>query len=85
MVSERVARSYDGCYRRLVAQVYALTADLAEAQDAVQEAFVRALAQPRAFERWTTRRRGCGWSRSTSPAAASAGARTWTGCCAARR
>jgi RNA polymerase sigma-70 factor (ECF subfamily) len=50
-VSDRVRAVYDGCYRRLVAQVYALTADLAEAQDAVQEAFVRALAQPRAFER----------------------------------
>ena len=50
-MSDRVRAVYDGCYRRLVAQVYALTADLAEAQDAVQEAFVRALAQPRTFER----------------------------------
>ncbi|HZB49599.1 MAG TPA: sigma-70 family RNA polymerase sigma factor [Mycobacteriales bacterium] len=50
-MSERVRAVYGGCYRRLVAQVYALTADLAEAQDAVQEAFTRALARPRAFER----------------------------------
>ena len=42
---------YDGCYRRLVAQVYAVTADISEAQDAVQEAFVRALAAPRMFGR----------------------------------
>jgi RNA polymerase sigma factor (sigma-70 family) len=42
---------YDGCYRRLVGQVYALTGDLGEAQDAVQEAFVRALASPRRFGR----------------------------------
>jgi RNA polymerase sigma-70 factor (ECF subfamily) len=42
---------YDGCHRRLVAQVYAITADLSEAQDAVQEAFVRALAAPRRFGR----------------------------------
>jgi RNA polymerase sigma-70 factor (ECF subfamily) len=37
---------YHACYRRLVAQVYAFTADLAEAQDVVQEAFARALARP---------------------------------------
>ena len=46
-----VQELYDGCYRRLVGQLYALTADLAEAQDAVQEAFVRALAAPRRFAR----------------------------------
>jgi len=50
-VSDRVRALYDGCYRRLVAQVYALTADVGEAQDAVQEAFVRALAEPRSFGR----------------------------------
>jgi RNA polymerase sigma-70 factor (ECF subfamily) len=37
---------YHACYRRLVAQVYGFTADLAEAQDVVQEAFARALARP---------------------------------------
>src|SRR5262245_42949799 len=40
---------YHGCYRRLVAQVYAFTTDLTEAQDAVQEAFARALARPQAL------------------------------------
>jgi RNA polymerase sigma-70 factor (sigma-E family) len=38
---------YAGGYRRLVLQVYPLTGDLAEAQDVVQEAFVRLLAKPR--------------------------------------
>lgn len=37
---------YHACYRRLVAQVYAFTTDLTEAQDVVQEAFARALARP---------------------------------------
>ncbi|GIH09075.1 hypothetical protein Rhe02_71420 [Rhizocola hellebori] len=36
---------YHVSYRRLVAQVYAFTTDLTEAQDAVQEAFARALAR----------------------------------------
>lgn len=38
---------YHAGYRRLVAQVFAFTTDLNEAQDAVQEAFARALARPR--------------------------------------
>ncbi|HEX5540712.1 MAG TPA: sigma-70 family RNA polymerase sigma factor [Micromonospora sp.] len=38
---------YHGSYRRLVAQIYAFTTDLTEAQDVVQEAFTRALARPR--------------------------------------
>ncbi|REF96959.1 RNA polymerase sigma-70 factor (ECF subfamily) [Asanoa ferruginea] len=38
---------YHACYRRLVAQVYAFTSDLTEAQDVVQEAFARAIARPR--------------------------------------
>lgn len=37
---------YQACYRRLVAQLYAFTNDLVEAQDVVQEAFARALARP---------------------------------------
>jgi RNA polymerase sigma-70 factor (ECF subfamily) len=39
---------YDASFRRLTAQVYALTGDLEEARDCVQEAFVRA---------WSHRRR----------------------------
>ncbi|GIG57345.1 RNA polymerase sigma24 factor [Longispora fulva] len=42
-----IANLYDDCYRRLVTQLYAFTGDLAEAQDAVQEAFARALARPK--------------------------------------
>ncbi|HET6212521.1 MAG TPA: sigma-70 family RNA polymerase sigma factor [Micromonosporaceae bacterium] len=38
---------YHACYRRLVAQLFAFTTDLTEAQDVVQEAFARALARPR--------------------------------------
>ncbi|GAA1579607.1 SigE family RNA polymerase sigma factor [Kribbella sancticallisti] len=40
---------YDGCYRRLVAQLYAFCGSLSEAEDAVQEAFVRAVEKPRRF------------------------------------
>ena len=36
---------------RLVAQLYGMTGDFAEAQDAVQEAFARALAQPAVLRR----------------------------------
>jgi RNA polymerase sigma-70 factor (ECF subfamily) len=46
-----LAALYAGCYRRLVAQLAAALGDLAEAEDAVQEAFVRAAA------RWPTVRR----------------------------
>ncbi|HEU5037435.1 MAG TPA: sigma-70 family RNA polymerase sigma factor [Nocardioides sp.] len=34
---------YDASYRRLVVQIYAMCGDLAEAEDAVQDAFVTAL------------------------------------------
>ena len=34
---------YDAAYRRLVVQIYAICGDLAEAEDAVQDAFVTAL------------------------------------------
>lgn len=37
---------YRGTYDRLVLSAYALTGSLAEAQDAVQEAFTRAVARP---------------------------------------
>ena len=33
---------FEGSYRRLVVQLYAVTGDSAEAEDLVQEAFVRA-------------------------------------------
>jgi RNA polymerase sigma-70 factor (ECF subfamily) len=42
---------YDGSFRRLVAQVYALTGDPQEAQDCVQEAFERAWSHRRTLDR----------------------------------
>ncbi|MDW5326416.1 RNA polymerase sigma factor [Plantactinospora sp. KLBMP9567] len=45
-VDEAMGELYHACYRRLVAQVYAFTTDLSEAQDVVQEAFARAIARP---------------------------------------
>jgi RNA polymerase sigma-70 factor (ECF subfamily) len=44
-----VRELYDASYLRLVIQLYALTGDLADAEDAVQEAFVTALGQGRTF------------------------------------
>jgi RNA polymerase sigma-70 factor (ECF subfamily) len=55
---DAVRQAYGAYYRRLVAQLVGLTGDLAEAEDAVQEAFARVLAAPRSFvtaddpERW---------------------------------
>lgn len=46
---EHVREVYAVSAGRLVAQMFALTGDFAEAQDVVQEAFVRALARPRAL------------------------------------
>ena len=46
---EAVREAYQAHYRRLVAALYALTGDHAEAQDLVQEAYARALARPRQF------------------------------------
>lgn len=46
---QAVGELFHACYRRLTAQLYAFTNDLAEAQDAVQEAFARALARPAAL------------------------------------
>jgi len=43
---DELGELYRAGYRRLVAQLYAFTADLTEAQDVVQEAFARALARP---------------------------------------
>lgn len=39
-----VRQVYEDCYRPLVVQMYGVAGDLAEAEEAVQEAFVRALA-----------------------------------------
>jgi RNA polymerase sigma-70 factor (ECF subfamily) len=44
-----VREAYQAYYRRLVGQAFALTADLAEAEDVVQEAFARVVARPRQF------------------------------------
>jgi RNA polymerase sigma-70 factor (ECF subfamily) len=55
---DAVRRAYQIYYRQLVGQVFGLVGDLAEAEDAVQEAFARVLARPRSFlaaddpERW---------------------------------
>ena len=46
MSPEEFDAFYAASARRLVSQVYAMTGDLAEAQDAVQEAFARAVASP---------------------------------------
>lgn len=46
---DHVREVYDASYRRLVVQLFALTGDLADAEDAVQEAFVKALSLRRAF------------------------------------
>lgn len=41
---------YAGSYRRLVGQIYAMCGDLSEAQDCVQEAFVRAWDKRRSLD-----------------------------------
>ena len=46
-----LGRVYDASYRRLVGQLYGVRGDLAEAEDVVQEAFERAVAQGRRFDR----------------------------------
>jgi RNA polymerase sigma factor (sigma-70 family) len=46
---DRVREVYDASYLRLVVQIFALTGDLVDAEDAVQEAFVTALGRGRAF------------------------------------
>lgn len=42
---------YEGSYRRLVTQMYGITGDRQEAEDAVQEAFARAVAAGGRFRR----------------------------------
>ncbi|MEU4394101.1 RNA polymerase sigma factor [Kribbella sp. NPDC023855] len=46
---DTVRELYEGCYRRLVGQVFAICGNASEAEDAVQEAFVRAVEKPRRF------------------------------------
>jgi len=46
---EMIRLVYVGSYQRLVIQLYAITGDLADAQDVVQEAFVQVLASPHRF------------------------------------
>jgi RNA polymerase sigma-70 factor (ECF subfamily) len=46
---DAVREAYRVFYRRLVAQAFGLTGDLAEAEDVVQEAFARVLARPARF------------------------------------
>jgi RNA polymerase sigma-70 factor (ECF subfamily) len=48
---ESLREVYDASYGRLVLQLFALCGDLADAEDAVQEAFVKAIGQGRAFDR----------------------------------
>ena len=49
--SDSLHELYDASYGRLVLQLYALCGDLADAEDAVQEAFVKAIGQGRGFAR----------------------------------
>lgn len=53
---------YGATFHRLVGQLYAMTGDAAEAQDAVQEAFVRAWAHRRKLESDSPE----GWVRTTA-------------------
>lgn len=46
-----ISELYAGCFRRLVVQLYAVSGDMNEAQEAVQEAFTRAVAAPRRLAR----------------------------------
>jgi len=51
-VSEEALRAlYEGSYRRLVGQLFAVCGDLGEAEEAVQEAFVRAVQHSRTLAR----------------------------------
>ncbi len=54
---------YAASYRRLVGQVYAMCGDLAEANDCVQEAFIRAWARRRDLD---TARSPESWVRTTA-------------------
>jgi hypothetical protein len=47
VADETLRELYDGCYPRLVGQLFAVTGDYDAAHDAVQEAFIRAISSPR--------------------------------------
>lgn len=47
---DRLQDVFDASYRRLVGQLYAVCGDLAEAEDVVAEAFVRAADKRRSFD-----------------------------------
>jgi RNA polymerase sigma-70 factor, ECF subfamily len=61
--SLRLEQVFHVSYRRLVVQLYALVGDRAEAEDVVQEAFVRAVAAGRRF---TTTTNPEAWLRTTA-------------------
>ena len=61
--SPALAHIYDSSYRRLVAQLYALSGSQQEAEDAVQEAFVRAIAQG---DRWPGVEKPEAWLRTVA-------------------
>lgn len=46
-----IQRCFDASYRRLVGQLYGVCGDLSEAEEAVSEAFARAVSKRRTFER----------------------------------
>lgn len=45
-----ISELYASCFRRLVVQLYAVTGDLSEAQEAVQEAFLLAISSSEGTE-----------------------------------
>lgn len=47
---DRLSEVFDAAYPRLVAQLYFVTGNLAEAEDVVSEAFIRAASRPERFE-----------------------------------
>lgn len=50
-VASELEELYYASYSRLVLQLFAICGDLTDAEDAVQEAFLRAIAQGRRFDR----------------------------------
>jgi RNA polymerase sigma-70 factor (ECF subfamily) len=62
-VEELVGEVFRASYRRLVTQLYAVTGDRVEAEDAVQEAFARAVASG---ERWREVLNPEGWLRTVA-------------------
>jgi RNA polymerase sigma-70 factor (ECF subfamily) len=50
VTNDELRALYEGCHQRLVSQLFAVTGDYAAAQDAVQEAFVRAINAHRRLE-----------------------------------